>query len=74
MQIREGLTFDDVLLQPGSSEVLPADAAVTSRLTPSISLNIPILSAAMDTVTEARPRHRHGASGRHGRDPPQSGD
>jgi IMP dehydrogenase len=54
MQIREGLTFDDVLLQPGSSEVLPADAAVTSRLTPSISLNIPILSAAMDTVTEAR--------------------
>jgi IMP dehydrogenase len=54
MQIREGLTFDDVLLQPGSSEVLPADAAVKSRLTPSISLNIPILSAAMDTVTEAR--------------------
>ncbi|MCP2679849.1 IMP dehydrogenase [Maricaulaceae bacterium NA33B04] len=54
MQIREGLTFDDVLLQPGSSEVLPADASVKSRLTPSISLNIPILSAAMDTVTEAR--------------------
>ncbi len=54
MQIREGLTFDDVLLQPGSSEVLPADAEVKTRLTPSISLNIPILSAAMDTVTEAR--------------------
>lgn len=54
MQIREALTFDDVLLQPGSSEVLPADASVKSRLTPSISLNIPILSAAMDTVTEAR--------------------
>lgn len=53
MQIREGLTFDDVLLQPGSSEVLPADALVRTRLTPSITLNIPILSAAMDTVTEA---------------------
>ena len=54
MRISEGLTFDDVLLQPGSSEVLPADAVVQSKLTPSISLNIPILSAAMDTVTEAR--------------------
>jgi IMP dehydrogenase len=53
MQIREGLTFDDVLLQPGSSEVLPADALVRTRLTPSLTLNIPILSAAMDTVTEA---------------------
>ncbi len=54
MQIREGLTFDDVLLQPGSSEVLPADAVVKTKITPSVSLNIPILSAAMDTVTEAR--------------------
>ncbi|MGJ3232979.1 MAG: IMP dehydrogenase [Oceanicaulis sp.] len=53
MQIREGLTFDDVLLQPGSSEVLPADADVRTRLTSAIPLNIPILSAAMDTVTEA---------------------
>jgi IMP dehydrogenase len=53
MQIREGLTFDDVLLQPGASEVLPADAVVKTQLTPSITLNIPILSAAMDTVTEA---------------------
>jgi len=53
MQIREGLTFDDVLLQPGSSEVLPADADVRSRLTANIGLNVPILSAAMDTVTEA---------------------
>ena len=53
MQIREGLTFDDVLLQPGSSEVLPADADVRTRLTSTIGLNIPILSAAMDTVTEA---------------------
>jgi IMP dehydrogenase len=53
MQIREGLTFDDVLLQPGASEVLPADADVRTRLTGSISLNTPIMSAAMDTVTEA---------------------
>jgi len=53
MQIREGLTFDDVLLQPGSSEVLPADASVRTRLTRTIDMNIPILSAAMDTVTEA---------------------
>ncbi|XBQ15472.1 MAG: IMP dehydrogenase [Oceanicaulis sp.] len=54
MQITEGLTFDDVLLQPGSSEVLPADADVKTRLTPQIALNLPILSAAMDTVTESR--------------------
>ncbi|MBI1264651.1 MAG: IMP dehydrogenase [Alphaproteobacteria bacterium] len=53
MQIREGLTFDDVLLQPGASEVLPAQADVRTRATATIPLNIPILSAAMDTVTEA---------------------
>jgi len=50
----EGLTFDDVLLLPAASDVLPADVITTTRLTRSISLNIPILSAAMDTVTEAR--------------------
>jgi len=53
MEIREGLTFDDVLLQPGASEVMPADADVRTRLTPQVTLNIPMLSAAMDTVTEA---------------------
>ncbi len=53
MEIREGFTFDDVLLQPGASEVLPADADVRTRLTPRVTLNIPMLSAAMDTVTEA---------------------
>jgi IMP dehydrogenase len=53
MEIREGLTFDDVLLQPGKSEVLPADADVRTRATPGVALNVPILSAAMDTVTEA---------------------
>ncbi|MFT4038479.1 MAG: IMP dehydrogenase [Thermomicrobiales bacterium] len=49
-----GLTFDDVLLVPAQSEVLPAAANTATRLTPSIALAIPILSAAMDTVTEAR--------------------
>ncbi|MEO1656834.1 MAG: IMP dehydrogenase [Pseudomonadota bacterium] len=53
MEIRDALTFDDVLLEPGPSEVLPADAIVKTRLTSSINLNVPILSAAMDTVTEA---------------------
>jgi IMP dehydrogenase len=51
---KEALTFDDVLLQPGSSEVLPREVDLSTRLTAEISLNIPILSAAMDTVTEAR--------------------
>jgi len=50
---QEALTFDDVLLRPGASEVLPGETDVRSRLTRSISLGIPILSAAMDTVTEA---------------------
>ena len=50
----EGLTFDDVLLVPARSEILPADIDVTTRLTKKISLNIPVMSAAMDTVTESR--------------------
>ncbi|MCB0740613.1 MAG: IMP dehydrogenase, partial [Chitinophagaceae bacterium] len=49
----EGLTFDDVLLQPGYSQVLPRDVNITSHLTKNIRLNVPVLSAAMDTVTEA---------------------
>ena len=49
----EGLTFDDVLLMPAKSSFLPREADLTTRLTRNISLNIPILSAAMDTVTEA---------------------
>lgn len=49
----EGLTFDDVLLMPNYSDVLPRDVNIQSRLTKTITLNIPMLSAAMDTVTEA---------------------
>jgi IMP dehydrogenase len=51
--IRDALTFDDVLLEPGYSEVLPGDVSVRSRLTRAIELRTPIASAAMDTVTEA---------------------
>ena len=54
MKIRQAITFDDVLLQPGASEVLPAAVDVSTRLTKTIPLNIPLISAAMDTVTEAR--------------------
>ena len=50
---KEGLTFDDVLLVPAKSDVLPADVSLKTRLTNKITLNIPVLSAAMDTVTEA---------------------
>jgi IMP dehydrogenase len=53
MDIRLGLTFDDVLLVPGASEVLPTDADTRTRVTRDIALNIPVLSSAMDTVTEA---------------------
>lgn len=49
----EGLTFDDVLLMPGYSQVLPRNVDISSRLTKEIKLNVPLLSAAMDTVTEA---------------------
>jgi IMP dehydrogenase len=54
MEIREGLTFDDVLLEPGPSEVVPTEVDTKTKFTRSISLNIPLVSSAMDTVTEAR--------------------
>ena len=50
----EGLTFDDVLLIPQKSDVLPKDVDISTRLTKKIKLNIPLMSAAMDTVTEAK--------------------
>lgn len=53
MDIRLGLTFDDVLLQPAESDVLPSQADTSTHITKTIKLNIPILSSAMDTVTEA---------------------
>jgi IMP dehydrogenase len=54
MAIREAYTFDDVLLVPGPSEVMPAQVDTRTRIAPGLELNIPLLSAAMDTVTEAK--------------------
>lgn len=54
MKIREGITFDDVLLEPAKSSVLPAEADVKTKITKKISLSIPLISAAMDTVTESK--------------------
>ncbi|MGA0182655.1 MAG: IMP dehydrogenase [Candidatus Puniceispirillaceae bacterium] len=54
MKIRDAFTFDDVLLEPARSAVLPAHTDVSTRLTQKISLNVPLMSAAMDTVTEHR--------------------
>src|SRR6266851_3693817 len=54
MQIREALTFDDVLLEPAASAVLPTETKTQTRLTKTIELGIPLMSSAMDTVTESR--------------------
>lgn len=54
MEICEGLTFDDVLLEPGPSDVMPTQVTTETKFTREISLNIPLVSAAMDTVTESR--------------------
>ncbi len=56
--VQEGLTFDDVLLIPAASDVLPSGVNLNTKLTEDISLNIPLMSSAMDTVTESR-RYRH---------------
>ena len=53
MEIRDGLTFDDVLLVPQESMIIPKDVDVSTRLTNTINLTLPLISAAMDTVTEA---------------------
>ncbi|MFG6118649.1 IMP dehydrogenase [Thalassobacillus sp. B23F22_16] len=63
---KEGLTFDDVLLVPAKSEVLPRDVSVATELSPTLKLNVPVLSAGMDTVTEAKmaiAMARHGGLG-----------
>ena len=52
--LQKALTFDDVLLVPAHSAILPRDVQLTTRLTRNIAVNIPLASAAMDTVTEAR--------------------
>jgi IMP dehydrogenase len=52
IQIRQAVTFDDVLLVPAESEVMPAEVDIRTRLTREITLNVPVVSAAMDTVTE----------------------
>ncbi|PIZ00868.1 IMP dehydrogenase, partial [bacterium (Candidatus Howlettbacteria) CG_4_10_14_0_8_um_filter_40_9] len=53
-RIKEGLTFDDVLIQPEASSILPNEVEVKTRITRNITLNIPLVSAAMDTVTGSR--------------------
>ena len=58
---KEALTFDDVLLVPAHSTVLPNTADLRTQLTKNITLNIPMISASMDTVTEARPGNRASA-------------
>ncbi|NNE73781.1 MAG: CBS domain-containing protein, partial [Acidimicrobiales bacterium] len=63
---REGLTFDDVLLVPGASEFLPDETSTRTRFSRNIELHVPLVSAAMDTVTEARlaiAMARHGGLG-----------
>ena len=74
MEIRQALTFDDVMLVPAASAVLPGDTDTRTRLTREIELGIPLVSAAMDTVTEGALAIAHGAGRRHRRHPPQHAD
>jgi hypothetical protein len=61
----DGLTYDDVLLLPAYSEVLPREVDTSTQLTRNIRINVPILSAAMDTVTDWEMADRHGQPGRY---------
>ena len=67
---REGLSFDDVLLIPAKTEVLPSEVDLGSQLLPGIRLSVPIISAPMDTVTSGIPRHRSEIQTRLQRFPP----
>ena len=58
--VEQGLTYDDVLLVPAYSQTLPREVNISTKFTRNISLNIPIISAAMDTVTESQNGHCHG--------------
>ena len=69
--IPEGLTFDDVLLVPGKSSVLPTETNTQTNVTRKIAIQIPLLSSAMDTVTESRLAIAIATAGRPGRDSPQ---
>ena len=63
--VQQSLTFDDVLLIPAHSLILPKDVSLKTRLTRAINLNMPLVSAAMDTVTEARLGYCFSARGRY---------
>jgi IMP dehydrogenase len=65
-ELKKALTFDDILLVPAHSEVLPKEVSLTSKLTNKITLNTPIISAAMDTVTEGKLAIRYCPGGWHG--------
>ena len=67
--LKEGLTFDDVLLIPAKSDILPKEVSVATRLTRTITLNTPLMTAAMDTVTEARMAIAIARGGRYRRNP-----
>ena len=73
LPIEMALTFDDVLLRPGHSQVTPNMVDLSTRLTSTIDLNLPIISAAMDTVTESRLAIAPGAGRGPRRHPPQHG-
>ena len=72
--IPEGLTFDDVLLLPAKSSVLPTEVDTQTKLTRNITLNLPIVSAAMDTVTESRLAIALAQQGGIGHRPPKHAD
>ena len=67
MKVREAITFDDVLLEPSESSVLPSETILKTKITKDIDLNVPLASAAMDTVTEIKYGYCNGSSWRYWR-------